>query len=177
MRLDIDRMISVRIYGTDCCPYRFGYNNADIYTTTPHIGDYEMNDYNDDKEDNLAKFDTTDKTYSIDKKIDCFTVRSMVIRSLENIVREELNRHIAIINLCKVIDGIQKEDKEDIVIANISNNLSDHQDDDSTKLSTSLLKLKIRNTTAYLNWRIAISKRDNFKCRMCNLQVPKTTRP
>jgi hypothetical protein len=30
------------------------------------------------------------------------------------------------------------------------------------------LKLKIRNTTEYLNWRIAILRRDNFKCRMCN---------
>ena len=39
--------------------------------------------------------------------------------------------------------------------------------DDDTKLSTSLLKLKIRNTTAYLSWRIAILKRDKFKCRIC----------
>ncbi|HET7390991.1 MAG TPA: hypothetical protein VFJ51_09225 [Nitrososphaeraceae archaeon] len=113
--------------------------------------------------------DTTDKTYSIDKKIDYFTVRSMVIRSLENIVREELNRHIASINLHKIIDGIQ-EDEEDIIIANTSNNLFDYQDDD-TRLPTSLLKLKIINTTEYLNWRIAILKRDNFKCRMCTASI------
>ena len=65
---------------------------------------------------------------------------------------------------------IQLEDKEGIVIANSSNNLLDDQVDD-TKLSASLLKLKIRNTTAYLNWRIAILKRDNFKCRMCGASI------
>jgi hypothetical protein len=116
----------------------------------------------------LEVFDTTTKAYNIDKKIDYFTVRSMVIQSLENIVREELNRHIASINLDKIID-IQQEDKEDIIIDNTSNNLSDDQHD--TKLSASLLKLKIRNTTEYLNWRIAILRRDNFKCRMCTASI------
>ena len=38
-------------------------------------------------------FDTANNAYNIDKKIDYSTVRSMVIRSLEKIVREELNRH------------------------------------------------------------------------------------
>ena len=89
----------------------------------------------------------------------------MVIQSLENIVREELNRHIASINLHKI--HIQ-EDEKDIVIANTSNNLFDSQE-----LPASLLKLKIRNTTAYLNWRISVLKRDNFKCR-CVIQVSKT---
>jgi hypothetical protein len=113
-------------------------------------------------------FNTTYQTYYIDKKIDYFAVRSMVI-PLENIVREELNRHIASINLHKIIDGIQ-EDKEDIIIASTNSNLFDDQDDDA-KLPASLLKLKIRNTTEYLNWRIAILKRDNFKCRMCNASI------
>jgi hypothetical protein len=83
----------------------------------------------------LEVFDTTDKAYNIDKKIDYFTVRSMVIRSLENIVREELNRHIASIGLHKIIDGIQEDDDEDIIIANTNNNLVDYQHD-NTKLST-----------------------------------------
>ena len=38
-------------------------------------------------------FDTADNAYNIDKKIDYSTVRSMVIRSLEKRVREEINRH------------------------------------------------------------------------------------
>ena len=38
-------------------------------------------------------FDTADNAYNVYKKIDYSTVRSMVMRSLEKIVREELNRH------------------------------------------------------------------------------------
>ena len=45
------------------------------------------------RENNLEMFDTADNAYNVDKKIDYYTVRSMVIRSLEKIVREELNRH------------------------------------------------------------------------------------
>jgi hypothetical protein len=115
-------------------------------------------------------FDTTTKAYNIDKKIDYFAVKSMVIQSLENIVREELNRHIARINLHETFFDIQQEDKEDSIIANSSNNLFGNQDDDA-KLSASLLKLKIRNTTAYLNWRIVILRRDNFKCRICSASI------
>jgi hypothetical protein len=100
-------------------------------------------------------FYTTTKAYNIDKKIDYFAIRSMVIQSLENIVREELNQHIPRINLHKIALDIQQED---ITIANSSDNLFDDQDDDA-KLPASLLKLKIRNTTVYLNWRIAILKR------------------
>ena len=112
-------------------------------------------------------FDTTEKTYRIDKKIDYFTVRSMVIQSLENIVREELNRRIARrINLNKIDIDVQVDGD---IIANTSNNLFEDQHD--TELSASLLKLKIRNTTEYLNWRIAILRRDNFKCRMCTASI------
>jgi hypothetical protein len=68
-------------------------------------------------------FDTSDKTYSLDKKIDYFTVRSMVIQSLEKIVREEIDRHIASINLHKIIDCIQEDDEEDIIIDNTSTSL------------------------------------------------------
>ena len=45
------------------------------------------------RENNLEMFDTVDNAYNVDKKIDYSTVRSMIIRSLEKIVREELNRH------------------------------------------------------------------------------------
>ena len=49
-------------------------------------------------------------------------------------------------------------------------------DDNSNDLSqaappTPLLKLKIRNTTKYLNWRLSILKRDNFACRICHASV------
>ena len=45
------------------------------------------------RENNLEMFDTANNAYNVDKKIDYSTVRSMIIRSLEKIVREELNRH------------------------------------------------------------------------------------
>jgi formamidopyrimidine-DNA glycosylase len=34
-----------------------------------------------------------------------------------------------------------------------------------------LLKLKIRNTTKYLNWRLSILKRDNFTCKICHASI------
>ena len=106
-----------------------------------------------------------DNTYNVDKTFDYSTIKSMVIKSLEKIVRQELYLHIGCVNLHKIdIQGI-----EDIAIANTSNNLFEDQHD--TELSASLLKLKIRNTTEYLNWRIAILKRDNFKCRMCTASI------
>jgi hypothetical protein len=64
---------------------------------------------------------------------ECKTFFSIRLRyKLEKIVREELNRHIASINLHKIID-IQQEDKEDIVIANT--NLFDDQHSCSTPIS------------------------------------------
>jgi hypothetical protein len=107
--------------------------------------------------------------YNVDKTFDYFTIKAMVIESLEKIVRQQLNQHIGSINLHKI--GTY-EDKEDIVIASTANNLFGSQNDNNNnKLSAPILKLKIRNTTAYLNWRIAILKRDNFKCRMCNASI------
>jgi hypothetical protein len=39
----------------------------------------------------------------------------MALQSLEKIVREELNRRIGSINLHKIIDILEDEDKEDII--------------------------------------------------------------
>ena len=36
---------------------------------------------------------------------------------------------------------------------------------------SSELKLKIRNTTQYLLWRIAILNRDNFICQLCHSNI------
>ncbi|HZA06098.1 MAG TPA: hypothetical protein VE619_00210, partial [Nitrososphaeraceae archaeon] len=67
----------------------------------------------------MEVFDTITKAYNIDKKIDYFAVRSMVIQSLENIVREELNRRMASINLHKIDIDVQED--EDTIISNTSN--------------------------------------------------------
>jgi hypothetical protein len=56
-----------------------------------------------------------DNTYNVDKTFDYFTIKAMAIQSLEKIVREELNRHIGSINLHKIIDILEDEDKEDII--------------------------------------------------------------
>jgi hypothetical protein len=85
-----------------------------------------------------------DNTYNVDKTFDYFAIKAMVIESLEKIVRQELNRHIRCTNLHKI--GTH-EDKEDAVISSTANNSFDRQDDNDNKLSASLLKLKIRNTT------------------------------
>ena len=109
--------------------------------------------------------DTADSAYNVDKKIDYSTVRSMIIRSLEKIVREELNRHSSQrrVNLNKM----EEEGKEDVVVIADTNHLFDND----TILSPSLLKLRIRNTTEYLNWRIAILRRDNFRCQICTASI------
>ena len=113
-----------------------------------------------------------DNTYNVDKMFDYSAIKAMVIESLEKIVRQELNQHIVSINLHKI--GTH-EDKEDIVISSSGSNLFNSQDDDNNKLAASLLKLKIRNTTEYLNWRLAILKCDN-SIAGCVVQVSKTTR-
>ena len=119
------------------------------------------------RENNLEMFVTADNAYNVDKKIDYSTVRSMVMRSLEKIVREELNRHSSQgrVNLNKTEE---EGEEEDVIVVSAGTN---HLFDNDIIRSPSLLKLRIRNTTEYLNWRIAILRRDNFKCRMCNASI------
>src|SRR6476646_3693735 len=119
------------------------------------------------REKNLEMFDTADNAYNVDKKIDYSTVRSMVIRSLEKIVREELNRHSSKrrVNLNKMEE---EGEEEDVVVVIADTNHLFYND---TILSPSLLKLRIRNTTEYLNWRIAILRRDNCRCQICTATI------
>ena len=87
-------------------------------------------------------FDTDNNAYNVDKKIDYSTIRSMVMRSLEKIVREELNRHSSQRRV-----NMNKMEEEDVVVIAGTNHLFDND----TILSPSLLKLRIRNATEYLN--------------------------
>jgi hypothetical protein len=65
------------------------------------------------------------------------------------------------------------------VLKNIANSItndmvSDREGNFNSLLSPptpSLLKLKIRNTTQYLNWRLSILKRDNFTCKICHASI------
>jgi hypothetical protein len=76
-----------------------------------------------------------------------------------------------------VIKSLEKIAEEEAALENTSNVLSDVKSNiDPHNLEafaplTRLLKLKIRNTTQYLNWRIAILKRDNFTCKICHASV------
>ena len=81
---------------------------------------------------------------------------------MKKVVREELNRHSSQRRV-----NLNKTEEEDVVVIAGTNHLFDND----TILSPSLLKLRIRNTTEYLNWRIEILKRDNFKCRMCTASI------
>jgi hypothetical protein len=149
----------------------------------------------------------TDNIYNIDKKFDYFTIKAMVIESLQKILlaakqeQEEQGQQQQTITFdYKALVGEEGDDDDDddykqdeinqdeeitsesIDISNIStatitsnNNLSDIDyngvDNHNIKLSPSILKLKIRNTTEYLRWRIAVIKRDNFRCQICSASI------
>jgi hypothetical protein len=84
---------------------------------------------------------------NIDKEFDYSTIKAIVVKSLEKIVKQEV--------LKNTTDSIT-----DVV--------SDCEGNVNIPLAspTPLLKLKIRNTTKYLIWRIAILERDNFRCEI-----------
>jgi hypothetical protein len=79
--------------------------------------------------------------YNIDREFDYATVKDIVLRSLEKIAKEEALKHRS-----SIPDDFLFDSKGDF-------------DPNSVKPSappTPLLKLRIRNTTQYLNWRIAV---------------------
>ena len=91
--------------------------------------------------------------YNIDRNFDYTTVRSIVLKSLDKIANEEALKNIH--------NGIifDSKDNDDYTVNNL------------LAPPTPLLKLKIRNTTKYLNWRLSILKRDNFTCKVCHASV------
>ena len=92
--------------------------------------------------------------YNIDREFDYATIKDIVIQSLEKIVKE---------------GALKKR-------ANISQNVIFEYNDYTNNVNLlappiPLLKLKIRNTTKYLNWRLSILKRDNFTCKICHASI------
>jgi hypothetical protein len=95
--------------------------------------------------------------YNIDREFDYATIKAIVLKSVEKIAKEEKSKRTG--------DVIADSDR-------IGNN--------NVKLSsppTPLLKLKIRNTTKHLNWRIAVIKRDNLTCRICHTSIRDHKKP
>jgi hypothetical protein len=94
--------------------------------------------------------------YNIDREFDYGTIKSIVLKSLEKLVKQE-----ALKNRTKhVIFEFQDNDDHQV---NVNNLLAPP--------TSPLLKPKIRNTTKYLNWRLSILKRDNFTCKICHASV------
>jgi ribosomal protein L18E len=83
------------------------------------------------EENILEMFGTADNSYNVDKKIDYSTVRSMVIRSLEKIVREDLNRHSSQRRVD--LNKMEEEGEEEDVVVVIAN--TNHLFDNDTILS------------------------------------------
>ena len=90
--------------------------------------------------------------YNTDKDFDYFTVKSIVLKLLQKIAKEEALKNRS---------NILFDSKDNVGLSNVK----------ASAPPTPLLKLKIRNTTKYLNWRIAVLKRDNFTCRLCHATV------
>jgi 5-methylcytosine-specific restriction endonuclease McrA len=91
--------------------------------------------------------------YNIDREFDYVTIKNIVLRSLQNIAKEEALKKRP--NVLDDYDGV--DDNPNNVI--------------QATPPTPLLKLKIRNTTKYLNWRLSVLKRDNFACKICHASV------
>jgi hypothetical protein len=99
-------------------------------------------------------------TYNIDRIFDYVTLKEMVLESLKKMLREEISKQQQpIINQHKMEEeeAIPKDD--------------DHDSNNNNSLPAPILKLRIRNTTKYLNWRIAILRRDGFRCQVCSASI------
>jgi hypothetical protein len=94
-----------------------------------------------------------DNIYNIDRKFDYSRIKDIVLKSLEKIIKDEALKNIP----QDVIFDFKDNDYPNSVI--------------QAAPPTPLLKLKIRNTTKYLNWRIAVLKRDGFRCKICHTSV------
>src|ERR687883_1685891 len=97
-----------------------------------------------------------DNIYNIDREFDYPTIKAVILKSLERIAKEETLKKRAYFSLDGVFDFKDNLYPNDVKLLSPP---------------TPLLKLKIRNTTKYLNWRIAVLKRDNFTCQICRTSV------
>jgi hypothetical protein len=92
--------------------------------------------------------------YNTDIQFDYSRIKDIVLKSLEKIVKDEALKNIP--------QGAIFDFKDN----DYSNSVKP-----SAPPPTPLLKLKIRNTTKYLNWRLAILKRDKFTCQICHTSM------
>ena len=107
-------------------------------------------------------------TYNIDRIFDYVTLKEMVLESLKKMLREEISRqhHLSQQQQQPIINQHKMEEEEAITEED-----DDHNPNNNNSLPAPILKLRIRNTTKYLNWRIAILRRDGFRCQVCSASI------
>jgi hypothetical protein len=91
-------------------------------------------------------------------KVDYVTIKNIVLRSLQNIAKEETLKTRAYMPQNAIFDFQDNDDHS----VNVNKLLAP---------PSPLLNLKIKNTTKYLNWRLSILKRDYFTCKICHASV------
>jgi hypothetical protein len=99
--------------------------------------------------------------YNKYREFDYATVKDIVLRSLEKIAKEEALKYRSHIPDDFLFD---------------SNGNVDPNNVKPSAPPTPLLKLKVRNTTKYLYWRLSILKRDNFMCKICHASIKENNR-
>ena len=110
-------------------------------------------------------------TYNIDRIFDYVTLKEMVLESLKKMLREEISKqhhHLSQQQQQPIIDLHKMEGEEAITEEEDDD---DHNSNNNNSLPAPILKLRIRNTTKYLNWRIAILRRDGFRCQVCSASI------
>jgi hypothetical protein len=91
---------------------------------------------------------------NVNRSFDYPTIKKMVLLSFKNISKQVKEYHHNDWSYCLLVID------------------SDCLPSSPSSLSSLLLlKLRIRNTTEYLKWRICILKRDNFQCRICHISL------
>ena len=108
-------------------------------------------------------------TYNIDRIFDYVTLKEMVLESLKKMLREEISRqhHLSQQQQQPIINQHKIEEEEAIT----EEDDDDYNPNNNNSLPAPILKLRIRNTTKYLNWRIAILRRDGFRCQVCSASI------
>jgi hypothetical protein len=92
------------------------------------------------------------KNNNIDEEFDYPAVKAIVVKSLERIVRQETLK-----KRFNIPDDVVCDSE-----GNVNNQLAP---------PSHLLKLRIRNTTQYLTWRVAVLNRDKFRCQICHTSM------
>jgi hypothetical protein len=114
---------------------------------------------------------------NVNRQFDYPTIKKMVLLSFKNISKEVKEYYDNDWSYCPLIidsNSSLSTVQNHITSQDMPNASNENKEDTLSPSSPSsllLLKLRIRNTTQYLKWRISILKRDNFQCRICHISL------